>query len=154
MGGLRNKQDVVKASMTREEDVRKDISSYQNGNERLSVICGVYTCPRAKLCTKLVGTGSFSRNAGWSTPYFYLLSCLEGGNLKKLKELYKFAEQPANGWISSYLISSSSLKAREKTRYQLIDSLISLSLPVSFIENLTVRNSGKLKSSTCIKSIQ
>ena len=145
---------VVKALMTKNDDIAKDIRSRKGTQPRLRVSCYSYSCPRGVLCKNRPPVVEFQKGSGLRNPYSHLISCLCNGDEEKLIEMYRSTQHNSRDTIESYFSSTLSYKPREKAMNMYLDIIISLSLPISYVENRIFRSFSRAEENISAKSFR
>lgn len=160
MTGKLKMEDVVKALMKKRPDTKKDITGRTGARTtRENVDCYVYACPRGDKCKNDPPVVSFPKNTGWKTAYSHLIACVAGGQQAKLHEVYKMCTTEGtdcngNTAISKYFQSTLSATPRERAMFLFINVVISLSLPINYVENPVFREFGSVGVSISVKALR
>jgi len=150
-------RDVVKFFMKKIGEVQKDVQSRNGGITRSDVTYTVDECPRGKDCS---AGGSFEsdKNKGYTNAYRHLISCLSSGKeknlIKKYKDLLPMNNGPNQSTIQIHFQVQMQGNPREKAMFEYINLIVSLSLPVIYVQNPILRSFSKVDVHIGYKSIQ
>ena len=133
-------KQIVELLMRKTGEQERSVTNRSNPSLQRKQLFNVYSCPKGEHCTN-GGEFLFAKNAGYTNPINHLKSCLAGGDMKKLIDIYE-ARKSALA-VGSPFQKTVLVTEREKSMFLCLNLIVSQNLPVSIVEEPEFRAQAK-----------
>eukprot|EP00171_Calliarthron_tuberculosum_P001491 IDg1491t1 len=142
-----SKKAVVELLMSKQPDIKKNVSSRSGANVRRDVTYSVYNCPKGTGC-KYEGRVLFEKGSGYTNPYRHLRTCLSAGDEKHLLIVYRDALADLQGRASvanriAFQITAIAANERQKAMHAYLRLVTLNNYPMSHVQNEELRAFSK-----------
>jgi len=144
---------VAKFFLTKKEEITKDVTSRKGNETRKGVTYCVYSCPRKEHCTAK-GSIEIEKGTGLTNGFMHLKTCIASGSEKLLLEKYEELKTASGTLTQSSIAWKLCTSPKEKAMYEYINIIVSLSLPISYIENPIFRSFSKHSVKFSLKTLR